>query len=242
MDENLTKRLAETAAHLRLKRLAVLWAQGQGYSACAVEVSLPRCRYRADVAGYRPGADSATAIFECKQARADLRRDNCFTPATRARLDTVQRRRQILEKNLRVHYPTLRIADSLFPEFDSHNFAGIEHQNYGRVVRELNGLHNRLYACAKFETLVRYGCANLFFIVLPNDLYRESDIPIGWGALVETSGALRLRHKPAWHNTTTEAQLQFLERLARGGTRALNRQLQITFADVQSERCRSLSP
>ena len=64
MDEKLTKRTAETAAHLRLKRLAFLWAQGQGYSACALEVSLPRCRYRADVAAYRPGASSATAVFE----------------------------------------------------------------------------------------------------------------------------------------------------------------------------------
>jgi hypothetical protein len=31
----------ETERHARLKRLAFLWAQTQGYSACAMEVSLP---------------------------------------------------------------------------------------------------------------------------------------------------------------------------------------------------------
>lgn len=44
----------ETARHAQLKRLAFLWAQAQGYSACAMEVALPQCRYRADVAAYRP--------------------------------------------------------------------------------------------------------------------------------------------------------------------------------------------
>src|SRR6185369_18050271 len=91
----------ETAQHARLKELAFLWAQAQGYSACAMEVSLPKCRYRADVAAYRltlnngsqvsclqSGTGSrpvirtgSTAIFECKQALCDLRRDNCQSDA-----------------------------------------------------------------------------------------------------------------------------------------------------------------
>ena len=155
----------ETATHARLKRLALLWAQAQGYSACALEVSLPHCRYRADVAAYRPKPSGLglTAIFECKQALPDLRRDNCCSVAVRARLETVYRRRQILERNLRVHYPNLRIADSLFPEFDSHDFAAIEHRGYARVLRELAALQNRLYDCTKFEKLFRYRCSNLFF-------------------------------------------------------------------------------
>ena len=53
MDTQLGKRGGETAAHQRLKRRTLLWAQAQGFSACGVEVSLPRCRYRADVAAYR---------------------------------------------------------------------------------------------------------------------------------------------------------------------------------------------
>jgi hypothetical protein len=140
MDAQLNTGRAETSTHVRLKRLALLWAQAQGYSACALEVSLPHCRYRADVAAYRPKPSGLglTAIFECKQALPDLRRDNCCSVAVRARLETVYRRRQILERNLRLHYPNLRIADSLFPEFDSHDFAAIEHRGYARVLRELN--------------------------------------------------------------------------------------------------------
>ena len=181
MDAQLNNGRAETSTHVRLTRLALLWAQAQGYSACALEVSLPHCRYRADVAAYRPKPSGVglTAIFECKQALPDLRRDNCRSVAVRARLETVYRRRQILERNLRVHYPNLRIADSLFPEFDSYDFAAIEHHGYARVLRELSALQNCLFDCTKFEKLLRYRCANLFFLVLPNELFEEIEIPVG---------------------------------------------------------------
>jgi hypothetical protein len=124
----------ETQGHARLKRLAFLWAQAQGFSACAMEVSLPRCRFRADVAAYRPLPKKFgwTAIFECKQARPDLRRDNCRSESARKLLDAVCHRRQILEKHLQVHHPNLRINDSLFPEFDSHDFTAIGHRGYAR--------------------------------------------------------------------------------------------------------------
>ena len=48
------RKRGETAAHIALKRLALLWAQSRGYSVCAFEVQLPRCRFRADLAAYRP--------------------------------------------------------------------------------------------------------------------------------------------------------------------------------------------
>src|SRR5918996_1776496 len=88
LQDSASTRRGESAAHRRLKRLALLWAQANGYSACAVEVSLPQCRYRADVAAYRSRLRerTVTAIFECKQARPDLRRDNCQTAAARERL------------------------------------------------------------------------------------------------------------------------------------------------------------
>lgn len=240
MGAGLSNRRAETAAHTRLKRLALLWAQGQGYSACAFEVSLSRCRYRADVAAYRPESNGigSTAIFECKQALSDLRRDNCCSSATRERLETVHRRRQILEKHLRVHYPNLRIADTLFPEFDSHNFVAIGHHNYARVLRELTALQNRLYDCTKFERLFRYRCANLFFLVLPSEL-SQAEIPVGWGALVESNGLLALVCKPIWQEIPSENKIRFLQRIATTGTRALNRQLEITFEDVLSARHQS---
>jgi hypothetical protein len=231
----------ETATHARLKRAAVLWAQAQGYTACALEVRLPRCRYRADIAAYRSGPNGigSTAIFECKQALSDLRRDNCCASAARARLEIVHRRRQTLEKHLRVHYPSLRIADTLFPEFDPHDFAAIGHRGYTRVLREVAALQKRLYDCTKFETLLRYRCANLFFLVVTDELYNEAEIPAGWGALVESDGTLSLMRKPVRHENTPESRLGLLERVARAGTRALSRELEITFEDVISLRCRS---
>ncbi len=240
MDEQLKRRTGETENHRRLKRLALLWAQANGYSACAFEVSLPRCRYRADLAAYRARPNTATAIFECKQARPDLQRDNCCTEATRLRLDSLTRRRRTLEARLRVHYPKLRVVDSLFAEFHSHDFAAIGHRNYNRVLRELNSLQHRVNGCAKFETLARYRCANLFFLVVPGELSREADIP-GWGALVEKPDGLHLARKPLWHETTPSAAEDLLVRIARAGTRLLNRQVQITFDEIAAESSRVLA-
>jgi len=193
------------------------------------------------VAAYRPDGkrSGATAIFECKQALVDLRRDNGCTSTTMRRLEKIHHRREVLEKNLRVHYPALRVADSLFAEFDSHNFGAIEHRGYKQVVRQMQALQNRLFDCTKFETLIRYRCANLFFLVLPDELFREPEIPIGWGALVESDGELNLARKPVWHETEPASQLRFLQRIAAAGTRVLNRTLNITFEEVAKEICRS---
>jgi len=231
----------ETERHAQLKRLAFLWAQAQGYSACAMEVSLPKCRYRADVAAYRltPNRVGSTAIFECKQALCDLRRDNCQSDAARQRLETICQRRQLLERRLRAHYPSLRNGDSLFPEFDLPDFTVIGHRGHARILRELRALQNRLYDCTKFDKLLRYHCANLYFLVLPEDLFRDSEIPASWGALVETDGVLKLVRKPIWHETTAEYHIRLLHRIAVAGTRAINRKLEITFDEIVAERCQS---
>lgn len=246
-------RRGETETHARLKRLAFVWAQMHGFSACAMEVSLPRCRYRADVAAYRPTAKSGsqaaclkggtascrpiaslpppgcqpgeTAVFECKQALCDLRRDNCRTDSARERLEAICNRRHVLEAHLRIHYPSLHNGDSLFPEFDSENFSAIGHRGYARLVRELQTLQNRLYDCTKFEKLIRYRCANLFFIVLPERLFRESEVPVGWGALIESKEALILVRKPAWIDATAANCLHILHRIAVAGTRNLSRKV-----------------
>jgi hypothetical protein len=221
MDANLRESGGESIAHNRLKRASFLWAQAQGYCACAIEIRISKCRYRVDVAAYRrkrTGA-GATAIFECKQSLLDLRRDNCDATATRERLATVYRRRQILEKNLRIHYPNLRVADSLFRECDSHDFGVIQHRGYTRVLRELSVLQNRLFDCTKFETLKRYGCANLFYLVVPRDLFCEKEVPIGWGALIEAGGALTLVRKPISHESSSETRLKLLEQIAAAGMR-----------------------
>ncbi len=234
MDTPVATRRAETEAHLRLKRLALLWAQAHGYTACAAEVSLPQCRYRADVAAYRSRLreQTVTAIFECKQALPDLRRDNCATATTRERLHSLRRRRDVLEKHLRVHYPTLRTGDSLFAEYDSHDFDAIGHRGYRRVLRESAALENRLFGGTKFECLVRYRCANLFFIVLPNELFRETEVPAGWGVLLELNGTLDLTRKPDWHDNAANARIRLLQRIAMAGTRQFNRAFAISRDEI----------
>ena len=223
---------SETEAHHRLKRAALVWAQAQGYSACALEVRLPRCRYRVDVAAYRAKSSGAacTAVFECKQAFVDLRRDNGASEIIRQRLEKLYSRQQLLESKLRIHYPQLRIPDSLFAEFDSHDFATIGHRGYSRVTRELSALQHRLFNCTKFENLIRYRCANLFYLVLPNELFRAAEIPFGWGVLIDSDGALILARKPLWHDIAPETGMRLLERIAAAGTRNLNRQLDIRLA------------
>ncbi len=153
MAARVISRHGETTQHARLKQLAFIWAQTHGFSACAMEVSLPRCRYRADVAAYRsvPKQIGSTAVFECKQALCDLRRDNCHSESARKRLESICDRRQVLEARIRTHYPNLHKGDSLFPEFDSENFSAIGHRGYARLIRELRTLQNRLYDCTKFE-------------------------------------------------------------------------------------------
>jgi hypothetical protein len=242
MAERIKRAPGETERHVRLKRLAFLWAQAQGYSACAMEVSLPMCRYRADVAAYRltPKRIGSTAIFECKQALCDLRRDNCQSDAADQRLETICQRCELLEERLRAHYPNLRSGDSLFPEFDLPDFTVIGHRGYTRLLRELRALQNRLYDCTKFDKLVRYRCANLYFLVLPQELFRDSEIPVGWGALVESDGALTLTRKPIWHETTPEDPTRLLHRIAAAGTRVINRKLEITFDDIVWSRDQSV--
>jgi len=196
-----------------------------------MEVTLPRCRFRADVAGYRniPKQVGLTAVFECKQALGDLRRDNCHTESARRRLEAICNRRQILEARLRTHYPNLHDGDSLFPEFDSENFSAIGHRGYARLMRELGSLQNRLYDCTKFEKLIRYRCANLFFIVLPEQLFREPEVPVGWGALVESHDTLIPVRKPLWHDSTPANRLHILHRIAVAGTRNRNRELSLNW-------------
>jgi len=194
-----------------------------------MEVILPKCRYRADVAGYRPHPKQigSTAVFECKQALCDLRRDNCQTGSARRRLEALCKRRQLLEARLRTHYPNLHNGDSLFAEFDCENFSAIGHRGYTRLVRELRALQNRLYDCAKFEKLSRYRCANFFFIVVPEHLFRDSEAPVDWGALVESKDTLTLVRKPIWHDATADNRIRLLHRIALVGTRNLSRELSL---------------
>ena len=126
-----------------------------------------------------------------------------------------------------------------FPYFDSYNFAAINHRGYARVLRQLGALQNRLFDCTKFERLTRYRCANLFFLVLPKGLFKEPEIPFGWGALIESDDELLLARKPLWHDVTPANRLKLLERIAGARTRVLNKESEITFDEVFAVRSRS---
>ena len=91
----------------------------------------------------------------------------------------------------------------------------------------------------KFEKLIRYRCANLFYLVLSDELRSENEIPLGWGALVESDGELSLVRKPVWHDIPSENQLRLLRRIAAAGTRILNKQFEITFDELIATRDRA---
>jgi hypothetical protein len=228
----------ETAAHARLKRFTLIWAQAHGYEACALEVHLPRCRFRADVAAFREeGAGGCAAIFECNQALCDLRHDNCDSVAASQRLQAIETRREIIERNLRVHYPTLGTGDSLFPQFEKYDFSSLNHRGHNCVTRDGAALRQRMIDCTKFEKLARYCCANLFYLVLAEPL-RDIvfEMPCGWGLLIENGDALDLVQKPAWHELSAETRMRFLRRVASAATRAVNRQLGITADEIELAR------
>jgi hypothetical protein len=128
----------------------------------------------------------------------------------------------------------------LFPEFDSHDFHAIGHRSYTRVLREMNALQNRLYDCTKFERLMRYGCANLFFLVLTAEIFDEAEVPVGWGALVASGESLVLVRKPVWRDAAKDHSLRVLQRIAAAGTRHLNRQLGITFDEIIAARSEAI--
>src|SRR6266511_2977688 len=92
----------QTTQHDSHKQPACIWAQTHGCPACAMGVNLPRFKYRANVADYQsiPKQVGSTAVFECKQALCDLRRDACRSESARPRLEEICNRRQVLEARL----------------------------------------------------------------------------------------------------------------------------------------------
>ena len=218
----------ESPAHRALKRLSLLWAQQQGYRAGAFEVMPPRCRFRADFVAYKPAAPKVstevlevgtTAVFECKQARADFLIDSRSAVATRRKLSVLQSRRETLERLLCVHYPSLRSGDSLFPDFDSPDLSRLEHANYRRVLTQMTRLQRRLYHHVKFETITRYRCANLFYLVVEPEIVTVAEVPVGWGLLVRLDDALEIRQRPTLQACPPVDRLTLLQRIAAAGLR-----------------------
>jgi hypothetical protein len=216
----------ETAAHRQLKALALRWALAQGHTAAATEVRLPRSGFRVDVAAYTRaprGGPARTAVFECKQARADLLKDAHAEAETRRRLDELVARRAKLETLLGEHRPDLRRGETLFPEFAAFDFTGLRHDTYHAVLAEIAACQRHLLGGVKFARMLRYAAADALYLVAEDGIFTEAEIPAGWGLLVRRGEALELVRKPLRLDPPPAARTALLECIAQAATRAVVR-------------------
>lgn len=210
----------ETEAHRQLKQLAIVWAREQGWPIAAAEVRVPRSGYRADAAAMERGLTARTALFECKQARADLLKDAHDDAGTRRQLAAALRRRKKLENLLGEHRPDLRRGDSLFAEYDAWDFEELEHRGYQSLLGEIATLQGRLGAGTKFSKMLRYQSADFLYLVVEDDIYADAEIPAGWGLLVRKGDALELRRRPVALDAGDVQRRALLEAIALRATRA----------------------
>jgi hypothetical protein len=221
----------ETERHRRLKHLALGWARANGFPIGACEVRVPRSGYRADLAAIGRGAAALTAVFECKQARADLLKDAHAEPAARERLAALLERRRQLEALLAEHRPDLRRGEALWPEYDTWDFSGLEHRAYRGVLEEIELLQRRVLHGTKFSRLFRYQSADFLYLVVEDDIFAEAEIPAGWGLLVRadatdgSAGVLRLARPPTRLTPSPEQRRALLEMIAIAGTRSFLREI-----------------
>ena len=217
----------ETERHRELKRRALAWAQANGFAIAATEVRVPRCGYRADVAAYAPArrdAAAKTAVFECKQARADLLKDAHAEAATRRKLEELIARRAKLEELLAVHRPDLRRGEALWPEFDAWDFSGLEHATYRAVLDEIATLQERVLRGTKFAKMFRYRCADFLYLVVEEGIFAEAEIPAGWGLLMRKGDTLEVARRPAALDAAETQRRGLLESIAVAATRAVCRE------------------
>jgi len=240
---------SESPAHLQLKRLALIWAQANGYPIAACEVSLPNLRFRLDVGAYRPAsrkgmasgaravaAVGVTAIFECKASRTDLVRDCRSAVRLLERMRLLIERRHTLERLLKVHCPSLGNGDGLWPEYETFALDRAEHAPYQRVVKELKTLSRQLHGETKFELLMKWRAANLHYLVVEPELVHEHEVPAGWGMLVREGERLALKVRPELRDVEEATRLSFLHRLAAAGTKATNRENAVSYPAIERER------
>jgi hypothetical protein len=230
----------ESREHLELKRLALLWAQEHGFPIAAAEVTLPSFRFRLDVAAYCPGkaphlpspndrstarnraAIGATVIFECKVSRPDYLRHSRSVAKTLDELERFSVKKLRLEEILRIHFPSIRNGDSLFPEYETLNFERPGYEDYQSVLEEIRRLSFQLHAKTKFDKLTKWRAANLHYVVAEPELFRMHELPAGWGLLLRNGEQLEPVIRPVLHDVDESQRLTLLHRIALAGTRAVN--------------------
>jgi hypothetical protein len=218
----------ETLKHSSLKTLALAWARDQGMSLAAPEVSFPHRKFRVDVAACAPVRKvpsrrpvksitsilKVAAVFECKQVRSDLIRDNKRRDLLSTRLQSLEARRVKLEALLQLHLPHLANGESLLPEFDSYRLRDYRHAPYQKLIKQISIAKRGLLHGTKFHRLVSYRLANLHYLVVEAELVALHEVPIGWGVLMRSGDHLELISKPVWQEISVEEQLVFIQRIA----------------------------
>jgi hypothetical protein len=210
----------ESETHQRLKEQTFRWAYHRGFRCCAMEVRAPGSRFRVDVAAIRLDrrlGEPTVAVFECKQSREDLDRDNRRHSELEARLRTQQERRAKLERLLAVHYPSLRTSDSLFPEWATFDFTAIDHVGYRQTIQKITRIQRQLFGNTKFDLMTRYNLGNLHYLVTTPELLHEHEAPLGWG-LIEVDGDDMAVEKCAPTRFSGTEPLRWLERIAKSAT------------------------
>jgi hypothetical protein len=232
--------ICESSEHLELKRLALLWAQEHGFPIAAAEVTLPNFRFRLDVAAYRPGkapratssndratprnrtAVGATVVFECKVSRPDYLRHARSVATTLNELERFTAKKARLEEVLRIHFPSIRNGDSLFPEYETLNFERPGYEDYQVVLEDIRRLSFQLHAKTKFDKLTKWRAANLHYVVAEPEIFRMHELPAGWGLLLRNGEKLEPVIRPVFHDVDESQRLTLLHRIALAGTRAVN--------------------
>lgn len=211
---------AETAAHRKLKRLALAWAAARRLVLATTEVRLPRSGYRADVAAATPrtlAANAVTAVFECKVSRADFLRDSAREAGAAETIAQLGERLAALRALIGSHRPDLRRGEELFPEFEAFDLRGLRHHTHDQLTAEFRIAQRKLHECTKFAKLGRWRAASLLYLVAEDGLFAPFELPDGWGLLVRRGASLELAIKPCLHETTPAERVALVERIAAVG-------------------------
>ena len=221
---------SETEEHKRLKVLALQWARAAGYRIAAQEVTVHEFRFRIDAAAYKPVAWTAqklrseskegrspvgaTVIFECKQSRSDFLKDSQIESRTAEVLARLHARKKLYDEEMKVHYPSLRNGDSLFPELESYRLEDSGWEPYRKLIAKIRLLSTRLHEKTKFDKLTRWGAANAQYLVAEPGVAKPHELPPGWGMLERQGDALVPVVKPQWFDVPDETRLMLLQRIA----------------------------
>jgi hypothetical protein len=165
----------------------------------------------------RRQGEPVVAVFECKQSREDLDRDNRRQNELKAALKTLQERRLKLESLLAVHYPSLRTSDSLFPEWATFDFSLIDHTAYRQTIQKIGRVHRQLFDHTKFDLMSRYKLGNLRYLVTTPGLLCEGEVPLGWGLLEGDGGSMVTERSVPTRFSGIEMR-EWLERIATAAT------------------------